>query len=318
MPSGETIIMPTATDPHVYVSSHEADRAAADNLSDTLRGAGIPIWRPEELMKQSKLERLEATRQAIMTGRLVILACSSAKSNDLRGPSDHYGELLYAIEYSRTSGSQQEAPQLIPVKFDECQTLPYGLGGGRDIGSLVRADLFGPDKQENMSWLSSGLSTILQRMRGEPDSRSAEASDAFVSYSPTDKPSAKEISQDLEVAGISTWLSSRDLLPGQDRQLALRTAIGKAASFVAIYSSAGLTDDSNPQNTELALATEEVRLRSLTPPWFIPVRLDNCILPDWQIGLKTLSKLPSVDFSQGDWDSAMSELVDMVDSRRDN
>jgi hypothetical protein len=54
--------------------------------------------------------------------------------------------------------------------------------------------------------------------------------------------------------------------------------------FIACFSAASLARTKSRQNEELTLAIEEVRQRSIDQPWLIPVRLDDCVVPDHEIG----------------------------------
>lgn len=127
--------------------------------------------------------------------------------------------------------------------------------------------------------------------------RSAPEAHAFISYMHEDSPHADQLRRTLEAAGISVWLDTSSLQPGTDWRMELRRAITyDALAFLACFSSRSLSRDKSYQNEELVLAVEQVRLRRPGVPWLIPVRFDECAIPDLDIGSgRILSSIQSVD-----------------------
>jgi nucleoside phosphorylase len=119
----------------------------------------------------------------------------------------------------------------------------------------------------------------------------------FLSYAPEDSAAVDRLQSALESASIKVWRDTNDLLPGQDLRSAIRTAItGSAFVFIACFSTASLARTKSRQNEELTLAIEEARQRSIDQPWLIPVRLDDCEIPDRGLGGgRTLRSLVSID-----------------------
>jgi hypothetical protein len=69
-----------------------------------------------------------------------------------------------------------------------------------------------------------------------------------------------------------------------------------ALVFIACFSRASLARGKSYQNEELTLAIEQMRLRRPADPWLIPVRFDECEIPDWDIGAgRTLNWLQRTD-----------------------
>jgi hypothetical protein len=66
--------------------------------------------------------------------------------------------------------------------------------------------------------------------------------------------------------------------------------------FIACFSEASLARAKSYQNEELILAIEQLRLRPQHDLWFIPVRLNECEIPDLDIGGgRTLGHFHSAD-----------------------
>lgn len=62
-------------------------------------------------------------------------------------------------------------------------------------------------------------------------------------------------------------------------------------------------------NEELTLMIEELRQRPIDKSWFIPVRLDDCVIPDRPIGGgEYLHDLQRIDLFP-DWDEGVRRII---------
>jgi hypothetical protein len=118
-----------------------------------------------------------------------------------------------------------------------------------------------------------------------------------VSHDTEDARTAEWLQGILEAAGIRVWRDAVDLLPGQDRRAEIRKAIGEGTLvFIACFSCRSLARSRSIQNEELLLAIEQLRMRLPDDPWLIPVRFDDCRVPDFEIGGgRTLTSLEPAD-----------------------
>lgn len=108
---------------------------------------------------------------------------------------------------------------------------------------------------------------------------------AFISYVREDSDDADWLQWMLETAGIRVWRDTADLWPGEDWRAKIRQAItADALVFIACFSRNSLARNVSYQNEELMLAIEQLRLRRPGEPWLIPVRFDDCAIPDLDIG----------------------------------
>lgn len=83
-----------------------------------------------------------------------------------------------------------------------------------------------------------------------------------------------------QAAGVPVWRDTRDLWPGQDWRLEIRTAITDGSlAFIACFSRVAAAKERSYQREELLLAVEQLRVRSPEQAWFMPVRLDDLELP---------------------------------------
>jgi tetratricopeptide (TPR) repeat protein len=137
---------------------------------------------------------------------------------------------------------------------------------------------------------------------------------AFLCYFPEDGPAVDRLQAALEAAGVRVWRDTEKLLPGEDRRAKVRQAItGCAMVFVACFSRAGLARDRSNQQEELGLAAEELRLHRPEVPWLMPVRLDDCVIPDLPLGGgRTLGQLQCADLFGERREQEMARLVSSI------
>lgn len=124
---------------------------------------------------------------------------------------------------------------------------------------------------------------------------------AFISACPDDQVAVDQLVSDLKAAGIRIWRDSESLWPGDDQRARVRAAISDGAVvFVACFSTASVARTKSDQNEEIAMAIEEMLRRLPEDPWIVPVRLDECEIPDLQIGGgRTLRSIRAADIFGG-------------------
>lgn len=65
-------------------------------------------------------------------------------------------------------------------------------------------------------------------------------------------------------------------------------------------------------NEEILLAIDILRKKQLNSGWFIPVKLNECNIPDYDIGAsRTLRDIHYLDFTK-EWDQNINRLVDKI------
>ena len=136
----------------------------------------------------------------------------------------------------------------------------------------------------------------------------------FISYAREDSHRVDELHRTLQAAGIPVWRDTADLWPGQDWSAEIRRAItDNALVFIACFSCASLARSKTYQNEELTLAIEQMRLRRPDEPWLIPVRFDDCEIPDRDIGGgRTLASIQRADLFGDRPDNGAARLVEAV------
>lgn len=136
----------------------------------------------------------------------------------------------------------------------------------------------------------------------------------FVSYVREDSARVDWLCQELEAAGIPVWRDISQLWPGEDWRAVIRRAIrDDALAFLACFSHQSVRQDRTYQNEEILLAISEMRLRPPGRSWLIPVRFDDCQIPDRPIGGdQMLSDLQQADLFEDDCQQNADRLVEAI------
>jgi hypothetical protein len=100
----------------------------------------------------------------------------------------------------------------------------------------------------------------------------------FIAYSDKDIDTVRDLYRRLSIAGYNLWFGDEDLLPGQDRELEIRTAIKEAAAVVVCLSSKWVNDRSYVQK-QLKMILDVMGEMPEGQIFLIPVKLDECTVP---------------------------------------
>jgi len=90
----------------------------------------------------------------------------------------------------------------------------------------------------------------------------------FLSYSSKDHAIAETICNALENRGLTCWMSSRDIGPGENFQVSILRAIRSAGMMVMVFS--GNSNNSDEVKKEIALAGQHKLL-------VVPVRVEDVV-----------------------------------------
>jgi hypothetical protein len=133
----------------------------------------------------------------------------------------------------------------------------------------------------------------------------------FISYMREDAERVERLRRLLEQKGITVWLDKTHLWPGQDWKIEIRKAIERGVAFIACFSEHTERREASYQNSELAVAVDEMRLRPPGRVWLVPVRFARCKLPLFDLGAgRTLDSLQRVDlFDDASWNPGVARLV---------
>jgi hypothetical protein len=100
----------------------------------------------------------------------------------------------------------------------------------------------------------------------------------FIAYVEEDLSHVKKLYQAFEQHGFRPWLDKKKLLPGQNWPRAIETAIQTSDFFVACFSRRA-TSKRGSFHSELRYALNCAGKVPLDEIFFIPLRLDDCVVP---------------------------------------
>jgi hypothetical protein len=133
----------------------------------------------------------------------------------------------------------------------------------------------------------------------------------FLSYARENADQADGLQRELEAWGISVWRDTADLWPGQDWRARIRQAItDNALVFLACFSRLSSSRERSYQNEELLLAVDELRRHQFGAIWLIPVRFEDCQVPELDLGAgRTLAGLQRADLFGEQADRELDRLA---------
>lgn len=137
---------------------------------------------------------------------------------------------------------------------------------------------------------------------------------AFISYVHENSAEVDRLQERLVAEGVRVWRDTDDLLPGELWRDKIRHAIvNDAFVFLSCFSSKSAAREKSYQNEELALTVEQIRIRRPGETWLIPVRFDDCKIPDLNIGPNlSISSFQSADLFGPHEERAFDRLVAAV------
>jgi TIR domain-containing protein len=133
----------------------------------------------------------------------------------------------------------------------------------------------------------------------------------FLSYASEDLEQAQEVADTLSRSRHDVWLDIQQLLPGQDWDLEVRQAIGRAEAIVVLVSPRSVSKVGYIQK-EIRLALDAADERPEGAVFIVPIRIDGATMPD------RLSRLHYVDLHSDDWSERLQRALRRArEQRRD-
>src|SRR5260221_10876982 len=118
----------------------------------------------------------------------------------------------------------------------------------------------------------------------------------FISFAAQDRKVASTICQALESRGFGCWISSRDILPGENFQIAIVRAIRKAKMMLLVFTAN--SNASEEMSKELALASQQKLM-------VVPLRVED-VAPNDAFAYEFATR-QWIDFF-ADWETAINQL----------
>jgi TIR domain-containing protein len=104
----------------------------------------------------------------------------------------------------------------------------------------------------------------------------------FLAHASEDKDEVRELYRRLQAVGFNPWLDEIDLQPGQNWQIEIPKAIRESKTFIACLSNQSILKDGFVQK-EFRLALSSYAEKPAGTIFLIPIRFDECQVPDLQI-----------------------------------
>ena len=137
-------------------------------------------------------------------------------------------------------------------------------------------------------------------------------SSVFISYIGENRETVDKLCNALTLYGIDVWVDWRSLEPGDLWEREIRQAIQERAFFIPCFSKEYNDRYETYMEEELNVAIKVLRQKPLGKKWCIPVKLNECQIPDYDIGRgETLRSFQYVDLSE-DWDIGIQRLVKSI------
>lgn len=134
---------------------------------------------------------------------------------------------------------------------------------------------------------------------------------AFISYVRENVAQHKRLEADLYAQGIDIW-TDRNIGTGRRWRTEIRRAIQDGVSFLACFSSESVTRGRSYMYEEIFIAIDTLRQMPIDRSWFIPLKLNECQIPDIDIGPgQTLRDIQWVDLYPN-WEEGISKIVSSI------
>jgi hypothetical protein len=137
----------------------------------------------------------------------------------------------------------------------------------------------------------------------------------FISYLPEDSERVECLREALTDAGID-WRDRDKIAPGQRKTAEVRRDIQRCDFFIVCFSAQYRESPRTPMNEELTQAIEILREHQTDKAWLLPVKLNECEIPDRDIGGgETLRVIQPVELD-ADWQSGIERLLSAIQPDR--
>jgi hypothetical protein len=243
----------------------------------------------------------QATEQELASFRALTEAAGLNPAHDFVGASlqniDFRDEDLRGFDFSKAdlTGADFRRANVAGVRFDDA-ILTGTIG-------LYNLDSF----PSYFSWREEAV-TIHHELAMKH---------VFLSYVRENTAIVDRLYIDLSQKGINVWLDRKEIKPGERFSDVIRSAIRNGAFFIACFSAEAEKKQKTFMNEELLIAIDELRQLPPSRTWFIPIKLNDCSIPDRAIG----NGMHLTDFQWLDmypnWGEAVERLASVVKSQPD-
>ncbi len=153
-----------------------------------------------------------------------------------------------------------------------------------------------------------GLGTFACDSSGDISFQNAAGARIFIAYAREDGAAALRLYKSLEARGHAPWIDRRKLLPGQNWPRRIEDAIASSDFFIPCFSTRSVRKRGGFQ-AEIRYALDCARRMPLDDVFLIPVRLDECHVPD-----RIEKETQFVDLFP-DWHAGLERILEIVEEQ---
>ena len=133
----------------------------------------------------------------------------------------------------------------------------------------------------------------------------------FISHVKENRDEVLRLIDKIEPFTSLIW-RTEDIELGKRWQNSIKNAIEGGSYFIACFSQEYHERDSTYMSEEINTAITELRKRHVDRAWFIPVKLNECEIPDYSIrGGETLRDLQYIELYE-DWDAGVKRIARQI------
>jgi TIR domain/HEAT repeats len=131
----------------------------------------------------------------------------------------------------------------------------------------------------------------------------------FIAYVRENADLVDRLARELKSRGVTVWLDRNDIEPGARWRDSIKDAIHRGTFFLACFSREYNERDRSYMSEELTLAIDELRARPSTHTWFIPILINETMIPSLRISSTVdLSDIQAVKLYEN-WDEGVRHIL---------
>ena len=139
-----------------------------------------------------------------------------------------------------------------------------------------------------------------------------EMGHVFISYCHENKDTVDRLCDALTSNDVVVWVDWGNLEPGVPWRQAIQQAIHHGDFFIACFSKEYNAGDKTFLTEELSIAIDKLQEKPVDKTWFIPIKLNECEIPDINIGEGlNLRDLQYVNLHE-DWDTGIQQILNII------
>ena len=243
--------------PKFFISYSREDFDFASKLAMDLKALGVDVW-----MDKFRIPSGDNWVRAIQNGlelcECLLVICSPASM----ASDTVMNEVLFAY---------QERKKIIPIIYQECKIFFI-------LMNIQHID-FIKDYNRGKNTLLEALNVDEHIKRREGFDHFKKTISIFLCHASEDKQKVHDVYRRLKQKGFKPWLDKEDLLPGQAWDKEIPKAI-KSSDFIMIFFSETSVSKRGYVQKEFNLALNVLNEMPQGKIFVIPIRLDNCSIPE--------------------------------------